>query len=368
MVVHTADYPSVLDELTRHGALSASTRHRLARDAFAEVAAYDAAIARWFHLDTVDDEVLPDRIGLDLERVQVLRYGENPHQRAALYRGPGGGGWPERAVHHQGKDLSYLNLLDADAAWRLVHRFDEPAAVVVKHAGPCGVAVADDVEAAYVAAHGCDPMSAFGGVVAVNRPVTVGMAKALVRVFTEVLIAPSIDAAATAVLAARPDLRVLSAPAPTAHQLEVRPLDTAFLVQEVDPVAIDRSAWHVVSARQPTPEEWAALEFAWNVCASVSSNAVVVARDGRAVGIGGGQPNRVDAARLAIGRAGTAAVGAVCASDGFFPFPDAVDELATAGVTAVVQPGGSIRDAEVVAAADRLGLAMVVTGERHFRH
>ena len=209
---------------------------------------------------------------------------------------------------------------------------------------------------------------AFGGVVAVNRPVTVGMAKALVRVFTEVLIAPSIDAAATAVLAARPDLRVLSAPAPTAHQLEVRPLDTAFLVQEVDPVAIDRSAWHVVSARQPTPEEWAALEFAWNVCASVSSNAVVVARDGRAVGIGGGQPNRVDAARLAIGRAGTAAVGAVCASDGFFPFPDAVDELATAGVTAVVQPGGSIRDAVVAAAADRLGLAMVVTGERHFRH
>lgn len=368
VVTRPADYQPVLDEIAGSGSLSDATRHRLARSAFAELVRYDAAIARWFDRGVPDESSPPDRLELSLERAQPLRYGENPHQRAARYRLPAAAGWPDHAVQQQGKELSYLNLLDADAAWRLVHRFDEPAAVVVKHAGPCGVAVGVDVEAAYVAAHACDPVSAFGGVVAVNRPVTVGMANALVRVFTEVLIAPSIDAAATAILAERPDLRVLGAPAPADRMLDIRPLDTGFLVQELDPVTIEPAGWRIVTTRRPSADELAELSFAWIVCAAVTSNAVVVARGGRAVGIGGGQPNRVDAARLALGRAGTAAVGGVCASDGFFPFPDAVDELAAAGVTAIVQPGGSIRDAEVIAAADRHGLAMVFTGERHFRH
>lgn len=368
VVLHPDDYPPVLHEILRDGGLSAGTRRRMARTAFARLAAYDAAIAQWFDTDEGADDELPHRLALSLERVQTLRYGENPHQRAARYRPPTGGGWPDHLVQHQGRELSYLNLLDADAAWQLVHRFDDPAAVIVKHADPCGVAVADAAEVAYLAALDCDPVSAFGGIVAVNRPVTVALAASVVKVFTELLIAPSVDGAAAEVLAARPDLRVLTAPAPTGARLQIRPLDAGYLVQNTDPVAADSSAWRVVSARPPSPDEWAALGFAWAVCAAVSSNAVVVARHGQAVGIGGGQPNRVDAARWALRRAGTRSQGGVCASDGFFPFADAVDELAAAGVTAVVQPGGSIRDPEVVAAADRHGLAMVVTGERHFRH
>lgn len=368
VVVRRVDYAIVLDELTRLGALSPDTRRRLARDAFAELVAYDTAVAQWLDRDGGAAETLPRRLVLPLERVQPLRYGENPHQQGARYRLVGGGGWPDQAVQHQGRDLSFLNLLDADAAWRLVHRFDAPAAVVVKHAGPCGVAIGVDVDGAYLAAHGCDPVSAFGGIVAVNRPVTVGMAAALTKVFTEVLVAPSVDAPALEVLAARPDLRVLSAGAPVGPRLEIRPLDGDFLVQEVDAVSADTSTWRVVTSREPSPAEWAALGLAWQVCAAVSSNAVVIAGDGRTVGIGGGQPNRVDAVRLALRRAGSASVGAVCASDGFFPFVDSLDELAAAGVTAVIQPGGSIRDADVVAAADRHGLAMVATGQRHFRH
>jgi phosphoribosylaminoimidazolecarboxamide formyltransferase/IMP cyclohydrolase len=368
VVLHPDDYPLVLDEIARDGGLSANTRRRMARTAFARLAAYDTAIAQWFDTGGSVENVLPDRLPLSLEQVQPLRYGENPHQRAARYRPPSGGGWPDRMVQHQGRELSYLNLLDADAAWQLVHRFDDPAAVVVKHADPCGVAVADAVEAAYLAALDCDPVSAFGGIVAVNRPVTVALAASVVKVFTELLIAPSFDTAAADVLASRPDMRVLTAPAPTGARLQIRPLDTGYLVQETDPVAADPSAWKVVSARPPSADEWVALRFAWGVCAAVSSNAVVVARHGQAVGIGGGQPNRVDAARWALRRAGARSEGGVCASDGFFPFADAVHELAAAGVTAVVQPGGSIRDPEVVAAADLHGLAMVVTGERHFRH
>lgn len=368
VVVRPADYGPVLDELTRLGALSAETRRRLARDAFADLVAYDTLIAQWLETDAAASDTLPPRLLLPLERARTLRYGENPHQQGARYRLIGSDGWPDRAVQHQGRELSFLNLLDADAAWRLVHRFDAPAAAVVKHAGPCGVATGVDVDAAYLAAHGCDPVSAFGGIVAVNRPVTVGMATALTRVFTEVLVAPSVDTAALEVLAERPDLRVLTAPAPDGPALDIRPLDAGFLVQEVDAVSTDRSAWRSVTSREPSPDEWASLEFAWQVCAAVSSNAVVIADAGRTLGIGGGQPNRVDAARLAIRRAGPAAAGAVCASDGFFPFADSLDELAAAGVTAVIQPGGSIRDAEVVAAADRYGLAMVATGQRHFRH
>ena len=305
---------------------------------------------------------------LQLERAQELRYGENPHQAAARYRRVGSSGWWDRAVQHGGKELSFLNLYDAEAAWRLVQRFDEPACVIVKHANPCGVAVAADIATAYELANACDPVSAFGGIVAVNRPLTSAAAKALAPVFTEVVVAPGYDDDALATLTAKANLRVLSAEPPGPPVLDLRSVDGGLLVQEPDPVSLDRSAWWVVTSTEPTPQQWDDLQFAWTVCAAVSSNAIVFARDRQAVGIGAGQQNRLDSARLAADRAGDRAVGGVCASDAFFPFRDGLDVAAAAGIRAVIQPGGSIRDAEVIEAADEHGIAMVFTGERHFRH
>jgi phosphoribosylaminoimidazolecarboxamide formyltransferase/IMP cyclohydrolase len=369
VVVDPADYRVVLDEVTAHGAISAGTRRRLARDAFAAIAAYDAAIASWFDAPSPDSsEALPAGLHLSLERAQSLRYGENPHQQGARYRLSGGTSWWDTAVQHQGKELSYLNLYDTEAAWKLVQRFGRPAAVVVKHANPCGVAVADTIEQAYTQANACDPVSAFGGIVALNRPVTREVAEELAPVFTEVVVAPSFDEAALAVFAGKPNLRVLSAHAPDGAALDMRSIDGGLLVQQADTVSPDRSGWQVVTAAEPTPEQWADLEFAWQVCAVVSSNAIVYAKDGRAFGIGAGQQNRLDSARIAADRSAGRAVGGVCASDAFFPFRDGLDAAAAAGIKAVIQPGGSVRDAEVIAAADQHGIAMVFTGERHFRH
>jgi phosphoribosylaminoimidazolecarboxamide formyltransferase / IMP cyclohydrolase len=369
VVVDPADYGAVLEEIRSDGGLSAATRRRLARTAFAHTAAYDAAIVTWLDAtDPLGPEVLPPSVHLALERAQSLRYGENPHQQGARYRRVGARSWWDDAVQHGGKELSYLNLFDAEAAWKLVQQFDEPAAVVVKHANPCGVAVAADITVAYERAHACDPVSAFGGIVALNRPVPVALAEALAPVFTEVVAAPSYDPDALAVLTAKKNLRVLSAPPPLGDDLVVRSIDGGLLVQQPDVMAVDRSAWRVVTKVAPTESEWADLVLAWRVCAAVSSNAIVLVKDGQAVGIGAGQQNRVDSARIAAERAAGRAAGGACASDAYFPFRDGLDTAVAAGATAIVQPGGSIRDSEVIEAADEHGVAMVFTGERHFRH
>jgi phosphoribosylaminoimidazolecarboxamide formyltransferase/IMP cyclohydrolase len=373
VVVDPSQYRPVLDELREAGALSTTTRRRLAREAFALTAAYDSTIARWM-AGGVDGEpegepasLLP-AMTVELERVQDLRYGENPHQRAARYRVAGDRSWWDEAEQHGGKELSYLNLYDTEAAWRLVHRFDEPAVVIVKHANPCGVAVAGDITDAYLAANACDPVSAFGGIVAANRPVPAAMAEALAPVFTEVVVAPSFSGDALSVLGAKKNLRVLSAPPPYSDRLDLRSIDGGLLAQEVDRISLDRAGWSVPTVAQPDDALWRELAFAWQVCAAVSSNAIVLTAGGQAVGIGAGQQNRVDSARIAVGKAAGRAVGGCCASDAFFPFRDGLDTVAEAGVRAVIQPGGSVRDPEVIAAADEHGIAMVFTSERHFRH
>ena len=372
VVVDPADYRTVLDEIRAVGSLSAATRRRLARSAFAHTAAYDAAIVAWFDEDPSSDhanDLLKPSLHLALDRVHDLRYGENPHQAGARYRAAGSSGWWDTAVVHGGKAMSYLNLFDTEAAWRLVHRLgDEPCAVVVKHANPCGAAVGSDIADAYLSAHRCDPMSAFGGVVAVNRPVTPAMAEALSEVFTEVVVAPAYEPDALALLGERKNLRVLEAGPPGWPELDVRGIDGGLLVQTADELVAEPSVWRVVTEREPTGAEWADLEFAWRVVARVSSNAIVLVKDRCAVGIGAGQQNRRDAGRIAAEKAAGRAIDGACASDAFFPFRDGLDAAADAGVTAVVQPGGSLRDDEVVAAADAHGMAMVFTDERHFRH
>jgi phosphoribosylaminoimidazolecarboxamide formyltransferase/IMP cyclohydrolase len=368
VVVNPVDYRVVLDEVSAKGHLSATTRRRLARDAFATIAAYDAAIANWFDAAAEPESALPIGLHLSLERAQTLRYGENPHQQGARYRIAGARSWWDTAVQHNGKELSYLNLYDTEAAWKLVHRFDEPACVIVKHANPCGVAVGSSAAEAYVRANACDPVSAFGGIVAVNREVDGALAEALAPVFTEVVVAPAFTAEALAIFRTKPNLRVLEAGAPEGAALDVRGIDGGLLVQQTDTVNVDTSTWKVVTEKAPTAEQWADLVFAWQVCSVVSSNAIVVAKDRQAFGIGAGQQNRVDSAQIAVRRADGRVVGGVCASDAFFPFRDGLDVVAGSGVTAVVQPGGSVRDDEAIAAANEHGIAMVFTGERHFRH
>ena len=300
--------------------------------------------------------------------MEVLRYGENPHQSGARYRFRGATSWWDGAVQHGGKEMSYLNVYDAEAAWKLVNRFSDPAVVIVKHANPCGVAIDADIAAAYVKANACDPVSAFGGIVAINRQVPLALARALAPVFTEVVIAPGYDADALEALTAKKNMRVLSAPAPQGNALDIRTIDGGLLVQDADSVSLDRSGWRVVTQTQPTDAQWDDLEFAWQVCAVVSSNAIVFAKDRQSFGVGAGQQNRLDSARIAAERSAGRAEGGVCASDAFFPFRDGLDATAAAGIRAVIQPGGSVRDDEVIAAADEHGIAMVFTGERHFKH
>lgn len=372
VVVDPDDYAEVVHEIRAHGELSAATRRRLARDAFAHTAEYDAAIVTWFDESDIppapDEQVLPESIHLSLEKAQPLRYGENPHQEGARYRQVGATSWWDSMTQHGGKELSYLNVFDTEAAWRLVQRFDSPAVVVVKHANPCGVAIGDDIGSAYVAANACDPVSAFGGIVAANRTVTKEMAEPLASVFTEVVIAPDFEPDALEILTAKKNLRVMSASAPSALPFDVRPVDGGLLVQQPDNVASRSDSWSVVTEAQPTDDQWSDMEFAWAVCAAVSSNAIVYAKDGRAFGIGAGQQNRLDSARIAAGRADGRAAGGACASDAFFPFADGLEAAVEAGVTCVIQPGGSVRDDEVIAAANEHGIAMVFTGQRHFRH
>ena len=374
VVVDPADYEAVLEELRRDGFLSTATRRRLARAAFEHTAGYDRAIADWFEtLEEGGKETLPSTIHLSLQYAQSLRYGENPHQAGARYREVGRHSWWDDVVQHSGMALSYLNLYDADAAWQLVHELADlgpAAAVVVKHANPCGAAVADDAISAYDKAFDADPMSAFGGIVALSGAVTEALAEHLVaNPKADVLIAPAYEDGALALLAARrKNMRVLTAPPPTAGGLHLRQISGGWLVQEPYRFVTGRADWRVATAVAPTEEQWRDLELAWRVCAAVKSNAIVLAAGGMAVGIGGGQQNRVSPGELAAQRAAGRAKGGAAASDAFFPFRDGLDAVVSAGVAAVIQPGGSVRDGEVIAAAEERGIAMVLTGERQFRH
>lgn len=364
VIVDPKDYDRVAASLTN--GVSHELRVELARKAFAHTAAYDAAIVNWFDRDTL----LPETVHLALEKAQELRYGENPHQQSARYREVGKSGWWDNATQHSGIALSYLNIFDAEAAWQLVHEFASPACVIVKHANPCGVATDTTIERAYERAFECDPKSAFGGIVALNQHVSLELAQELAtNPKADVLIAPSFDAEGLELLKTkRKNMRVIEARKPHQDGLELRRSDAGFLVQQTDKVLLERGNWKVVSKAQPTPSQWQDLELAWLVCAYTKSNAIVLAKDGQAVGIGAGQQSRVDSVEIAVKKAAGRAKGGACASDAFFPFRDGLDAAASSGISTVIQPGGSVKDDEIIAAADELGLVMVLTGMRHFRH
>ncbi len=371
IVVNPQDYGAVLDELRVEGALSDGTRRRLARDAFDHTTAYDAAIVNWFDDDEIGRGELPATLNISLIKEEELRYGENPHQRGARYREAGQIGWWDSVTQHSGIPLSFLNLFDADAAWRLVHDLGpSPAAAIIKHANPCGAAVDGDIADAYRRAFECDPTSAFGGVVALNQLITASLAEEMTaNPKADVLIAPEYEPAALELFAKKKkNLRVLEAAPPSAKRFELRRIDGGFLVQGPDKLNMDHDSWRVVTKAQPTAEQWRDIDLAWKVCAAVVSNAIVFVANGQAVGIGAGQQSRLDSAAIAARKADGRAKGGVCASDAFFPFRDGLDAAAEAGVSAVIQPGGSLRDDEVIQAADEHGIAMVFTGERHFRH
>ena len=398
VVVNPADYAALLDELRRDGGPSLDFRFGLMTKAFVHTAQYDGMIAMTVSHAEVAGQGVTRKPAGDMKHPppRPLRYGENPHQKAS---------WLPMTGHqwqmHQGKELSYTNLLDLDSALRVVLEFAEPAAVVMKHTNPCGVATSATIEAAYVTAREADALSAFGGIVGLNRPLDAATATALTSTFIEAVIAPSIDEAARPVLAAKPNMRVVTIDFATVFEpsigqpaQEARSVLGGMLVQEQDRVTEAREPWpdfrmkpqaapadvtstdepfelfpKAVTRRQPTPQEWAALRFAWRVCAHVKSNAVIFTAADRTLAVGAGQMSRVDAVKVAVMKAAPGALaGSVAASDAFFPFRDGLDAVADAGATAVVQPGGSVRDAEVIAAANERGLAMVLTGRRHFRH
>ena len=380
VVTDPADYAAVMREMAAHdGATTAALRRRLAERGFARTAGYDARIASWFA--RARGEAFPERLDVDGKLVQSLRYGENPHQPAALYVGGPPRPGVAAATQLQGKALSYNNLNDADAAFELVAEFEAPAVAIIKHASPCGAAVAEDLAAAYRRALACDPVSAFGGIVALNRPLDAASAAEIAELFAEVVIAPAVEPAARDALAAKKNLRLLATggmPDPAAPGMTLRSLAGGFLLQGRDQGRVVGADLKVVTSRAPSQAETADMLFAFAVAKHVRSNAIVYARDGATVGIGGGQTSRLDAAHLAAwkarqaaeaaGEAETRTKGAVVASDAFFPFADGLLAAAEAGATAVIQPGGSVRDDEVIAAADAHGMAMVFTGTRHFRH
>jgi phosphoribosylaminoimidazolecarboxamide formyltransferase/IMP cyclohydrolase len=390
VVVSPSDYPEVLEQLDRRGGPSREFRFDQARKAFAHTGRYDTAIASTLETITAGPggfrrgapPLLPAALPIDLRKVRDLRYGENPHQPAALYQEFGA--HPGFAVL-QGKELSYTNLLDLDAAARIVIEFREPAAVVIKHTNPCGVATGAEAADAYVRARDADSVAAFGGIVGLNRPIDVDTARAIVSTFIEAVTAPSVDEEAQAILATKANMRVVMAETTPSdgrsrafEDLEIRSIIGGVLVQARDVVREAHTPWpgadglKVVTQRQPTADEWQALRFAWRICAHVKSNTVMFAAADRTLAIGAGQMSRVDAVKVACMKAeglrANALAGSVAASDAFFPFRDGLDAVAAAGATAVVQPGGSVRDQEVIAAADEHGLAMVFTGRRHFHH
>ena len=382
VVTSPEQYGAVLDELGQHGAIADSTRHAFARAAFAHTANYDAQIVRWFDEGGEIGEAptgaaahLAPTLHLSLERVALTRYGENPHQVGARYRFIGTTPWWDGVVQHAGTALSYLNLFDADAAWRLVHelRLDAPekkAVAIIKHANASGAALGTSLADAFDKALRADPQSAFGGIVAVDGVLDARLASLIAEgPQADVIIASSFDEEAIAILVKRRKAtRLLSAPAPEPLGLSVRTFGDTALVQNADELLVPISEWRCVTKKQPTAQQLEDLSVAWRVCARTTSNAIVLARDGVAVGIGAGQQSRVVSANIAVQKAGEFARGSAAASDAFFPFADGLQSLTGAGVTAVVQPGGSVRDNEVIEAADAADIVMMLTGERHFRH
>ncbi len=377
IVTRVSDYPALLEELQRtEGSLSRETRWRLAKQAFALTSAYDSAIASTLEKitkapepkseTTFDTDALPLTLRINLPLAQSLRYGENPHQRAALYS-DGSGLGIAGAKQLQGKELSFNNLVDLDACWDLTQEFDEPMVAIIKHTNPCGAATGATILEAYQKALACDPVSAFGGVIGINREVDAAAAEEIAKLFVEAIAAPAFSPEALERFAAKKNLRLVevhSAP-PTPV---VKHVSGGLLMQDADTARISEGELDVVTWRPPTAEELRSLLFAWRVCKHVKSNAIVYARDGQTVGIGAGQMSRVDAARFGAQKAVLPLAGTVAASDAFFPFPDGLEAVAAAGATAAIQPGGSVKDQDVIAAADKLGMAMVFTGIRHFRH
>jgi phosphoribosylaminoimidazolecarboxamide formyltransferase/IMP cyclohydrolase len=367
VVVEPATYGSIVGELRSEGRLTRDTRKALAAAAYAHTAAYDAAIATWFSGQAAR-EGLPDYVGSGLEKVGDLRYGENPHQRGALYRDFSGPGPLGGAEVLQGKEMSFNNWLDVYAALELAAALPEEAAVIVKHNNPCGAAAAASCAESYSRAFACDTVSAFGGIVAFHGQCDAAAAEAMREVFTEVVVAPSFTAEAIDAFSSRQNLRVVQAAMPEGGGLDVRPIPGGALVQDRDLLTETKADCKVVSSREPTAREWEDLLFAWTVSWRVKSNAIVFVKDRATVGVGAGQMSRVDAAWIASRKAGERAVGASMASDAFFPFPDAIEVAAQAGVSALIHPGGSRRDEETLATAEALGMAVVLTGVRHFRH
>jgi len=374
VVTSPADYAAIAEELAKSGGeLSSTTKWRLAQKAFATTAAYDSAIASTLERVSANgrfefhpDAGFPRIQRLSFNKVMDLRYGENPHQKAAMYSdGSGLGVANGRQI--QGKELSYNNIVDLQAAWDLAQEFDEPVCAIIKHTNPCGTATGKTLAEAYKKALECDPVSAFGGVIGVNRPLDADAAEEMAKLFLEVIAAPSFDEAAKAVFAAKKNLRLVEITrAP--QKWVLKNVSGGILVQDADARPLLESDLKVVSKRQPSAEERRALLFAWKVCKHVKSNAILYARDGQTVGVGAGQMSRVDSCKLGAMKAVLPLQGTVAASDAFFPFPDGVEEIAKAGATAIIQPGGSVRDQEVIEAADRHSLAMIFTGVRHFRH
>jgi phosphoribosylaminoimidazolecarboxamide formyltransferase/IMP cyclohydrolase len=372
VVTSPTDYAAIADEMARSGGeLSRETKWRLAQKAFATTAAYDSAIASTlervggdFRLDAA--EGFPQNLRLSFQKVMDLRYGENPHQKAAMYA-DGSGIGVAHARQVQGKELSYNNIVDLQAAWDLAQEFDEPVCAIIKHTNPCGTATGKTLAEAYVRALECDPVSAFGGVIGVNRTVDATAGNEMVKLFLEVIAAPAFDEDAKAVFAAKKNLRLVEVPAGQQNWV-LKNISGGTLVQDADLHKLSESDLKVVTKRSPTLIEKRALLFAWKIAKHVKSNAILYARDGQTVGVGAGQMSRVDSCKLGAMKAQLPLKGTVAASDAFFPFPDGVEEIARAGATAIIQPGGSVRDEEVIEAADRLGLAMIFTGVRHFRH
>jgi phosphoribosylaminoimidazolecarboxamide formyltransferase/IMP cyclohydrolase len=378
VVTDPARYGEVLAAV-RSGGFDLADRQRLALAAFRHTASYDIAVASWLgSVVAPDDEVdgaasgFPGWIAANYERAAVLRYGENPHQRAALYITPGDGGGVANADQLSGKEMSYNNYVDSDAAWRAAYDFTEPCVAIIKHANPCGIAIGADIAEAHRKAHACDPVSAYGGVIATNRPVTLALVEQLADVFTEVIVAPAFDDDAVMTLTRKKNLRLLVAqPRPDTPSVERRPISGGLLVQtpdSIDAPGDDPSDWTLAAGDPADPATLADLAFAWRAIRAVKSNAILLAANGATVGVGMGQVNRVDSCRLAVARAGDRAAGSVAASDAFFPFNDGPQVLMDGGVKAIVEPGGSIRDEETITLAKERGVTLYFTGTRHFAH
>jgi phosphoribosylaminoimidazolecarboxamide formyltransferase / IMP cyclohydrolase len=375
IVTSPLDYASILNEMQGSGgSLSLATKWRLAQKAFATTAAYDSAIASTLERITCDGENFdlqgnpgfPENLRLGFRKTLDLRYGENPHQKAAMYS-DGGQKGVANGRQLQGKELSYNNIVDMQAAWDLAQEFDEPAVAIIKHTNPCGTATGKSLLEAYKKALEADPVSAFGGVIGVNRPIDGATAEEMAKLFVEVIAAPSFDDQAKERFAAKKNLRVVEVNK-SDEPWALKHVSGGMLVQDADIRPLIAADLKVVSTRKPTEEEMRAMLFAWKVCKHVKSNAIVYARDGQSVGVGAGQMSRVDSTKIGAMKAVLPIKGTVAASDAFFPFPDGVEEIAKAGATAIIQPGGSVKDQDVIDAANRLGLAMVLTGVRHFRH